>query len=349
MSGNIGSILKAVWRPVAGIAGLVVLILWTSGAWDKKVKPGKEDYLPGRPLPEGVKTLAVTAAPAASPIEVVGSAVPEQQVNLSARIPATILSMRIAAGDAVTNGQVLATLDDRDIREQLAAVESQFKLAETERDRALRLFEKGAATDQMRVAAVSGYEAAQACLQQVRVMLSYAAVVSPLDGIVTDRRMEAGDLAAPGQLLMSVYDPVRMRVDFPVPVRLLNRFAPGQSLDVVLDGVEGTVKGTVHEIVAEVDPASRTRKVKVALAPGALRIMPGTYGRVTVDGDSHESVWVPATAVVRIGQQEFVQVVVSGRVIQRVVRTGTMKGSQIEIIAGLAGGEVIVPDPIKEG
>ncbi|MEI6516394.1 MAG: efflux RND transporter periplasmic adaptor subunit [bacterium] len=348
MNEKFAKLVKRTWRPVVGLIGLVVLILWTSGAWDKKTGPGKVESLPGVPLPEGVNSLVAKATLSASPIEVVGSVVPEAPVNLSARFPATIQSMRVAAGDGVTNGQVLATLDDRDIREQLAAVESQFRQAETEYNRTLGLFEKGAATDQMRVAALSGFESARARLKQVLVMLSYAVVVSPLDGIVTDRRMEAGDLAAPGQVLMTVYDPRRMRVDIPVPVRLLPRFALGQTLEVTLDGVSGTIKGTMQEIVAEVDPSSRTRKVKIRLDAGAAQILPGTYVRVVVDGDSHQSVRVPATAIVRIGQQEFIQVVAEGRVIRRVVRTGVAQGDQIEVLSGLADGEVIVPEPVKE-
>lgn len=341
-------LVKLGWRPLAGIAGLVVLILWSSGAWDKKTAPGKLETLPGVPLPENVNVIVAKVGLAASPVEVVGSAVPDAPVNLSARIPATIQSMRVAAGDAVTNGQVLATLDDRDIREQLAAVESQFRQAEIEYKRTLGLFEKGAATDQMRVAALSGFESAQARLQQVRVMLSYAVVVSPLDGIVTDRRMEAGDLAAPGQVLVSVYDPRRMRVDIPVPVRLLPRFPLGQTFAMALDGVTGSVTGTVQEIVAEVDPSSRTRKVKIRLDAGAPRILPGTYARVVVDGESHPSVRVPAAAVIRVGQQEFIQVVAEGRVIRRVVRTGVARDGQVEVLSGLADGEAIVPEPLKE-
>ncbi len=348
MNEKFTGLVKLAWRPVAGLIGLVVLVLWSSGAWDTKTGPGKVESLPGVPLPEGATTLVAKASLTASPIEVVGSVVPEAPVNLSARLPATIQSMRVAAGDGVTNGQVLATLDDRDIREQLAAVESQFRQAETEYNRTLGLFQKGAATDQMRVAALSGFESARARLQQVRVMLSYALVVSPMDGLVTDRRMQAGDLAGPGQLLMTVYDPLRMRVEIPVPVRLLPRFALGQALDVSLDGVAGTVRGTVREIVAEVDPLSRTRKVKLQLDMGAARILPGTYARVVVEGDSHPAVRVPAAAIVRIGQQEFIQVVSEGRVIRRVVRTGVAQGDQVEVLSGLADGDVILPEPVKE-
>ncbi len=346
---QVTKIIQVAWRPVAGLLGLVALVVWSGGLLESKVKPGKHEQQPGIALPAGAQTLVVKKVMTPSLVEVIGTAASERMISLSARLPATIESMRVTAGNAVTNGQILVTLDDRDIREQLGAVEAQFKQAESEYNRAVKLFEKGATTDQARVAALSAYEAAQARLQQIRVMLSYTVIAAPMDGIVTDRRMEAGDLVAPGQVLLTLYDPGQMRLNAAVPGRLLKKFPLNQELDVQLDGVESIVKGTVKAIVSEVDPRSRTQMVKVHLAQKGLTILPGSYGRIRVEGDVHESVWLPATAVYRVSQQELVQIVVDGRAIRRVVRTGVTQGNQVEILAGLADGEVVLLEPVKEG
>jgi RND family efflux transporter MFP subunit len=341
--------MKIAWRPAAGFAGLVGMALWMAGTFESKVGPGKREHLPGFALPDGARTLTVKMTRTASPVEVVGTAASERWVNLSARLPSTIQLMRVKAGDAVTNGQVLATLDDRDIREQCAGADAQFKQAEVEYNRTLQLFEKGAATDQAKVAAQTGLEAARARLQQMRIMLSYAEITSPLDGIVTDRHFESGDLVAPGQILMSVYDPRVMRLELPVPVRLLSKFTLNQAVSVDLDGTTRPVKGVVREIVSEVDPLSRSQKVKITLEQTAPVILPGSYGRITLEGEAHESLWVPLSAVYRIGQQEFVQVISEGRVIRRMVRTSLIRDGQVEVISGLADGEVILVEPVKEG
>ena len=177
--------------------------------------------------------------------------------------------------------------------------------------------------------------------------MSYAEITSPLDGIVTDRHFESGDLVAPGQILMSVYDPRVMRFELPVPVRLLPKFTLNQAVSVDLDGMTRPVKGVVREIVSEVDSLSRSRKVKISLEQTAPVILPGSYGRITLEGDVHESLWVPLSAVYRIGQQEFVQVVSEGRVIRRIVRTSLVRDAQVEVIAGLTDGEVILSEPVK--
>ncbi len=342
-------ILGALWRPVAGLLGLAALVMWSSGVFEYRVAPGIVEHGAGFVLPDGSRTVVAKISRFASPVEVVGSVAAERWVNVSARLPATVMTMTVRAGDVVTNGQVLATLDDRDLREQVAMAESQFNQAEVENRRTLQLFEKGASTEQAKLAAQTGLDTARARLQQMRVLMSYAVLTAPLDGIVTDRRFEPGDLVAPGQTLLSLYDPRDMRFDVPVSVRLLPRFALGQAVSVVLERVSQPIKGTVREIVSDVDPLSRTQKVKIHLEQAGGAILPGTYGRIAIEGDSHEALWVPESAMYRVGQQEFVQVVSEGRVTRRIVRAGTIRDGRIEILSGLGDGEVILVEPVKEG
>jgi RND family efflux transporter MFP subunit len=342
--------MKSMWKPVAGLAGLAVLVIWSAGTLESKVEPGQVAHEPGIPVPAGATPVVVRMVPTASRVEVVGTVASEQRITLSARLGATLQEVRVSAGDAVTNGQLLVVLDDRELREQVAAAEAQSGQAVAEFSRATRLFEKGAATEQARLAAESGARAAQARLEQVRVMLGYTRITSPIDGVVSDRRIEPGDLAGPGQVLLSVYDPRRMRLEVPVPVRLVSRFALNQEVELRLEGVGQAVTGVVREIVGEVDPSTRTQKFKVSIKEVLPRLLPGGYGSLWVGGDVRQTLWVPGAAVYRVGQQEFVQVVTGGRAIQRAVKTGVMRGGQVEILSGLDDGEAVLPVAVmKEG
>ena len=180
-------------------------------------------------------------------------------------------------------------------------------------------------------------------------MLTYAQVESPIAGIVTERRIEAGDLANPGMLLLAVYDPLRMRLEAPVPVRLVDRLALGQEVEVALDRPARVFRGTVAEIVSEVDAATRTQLVKVHLDGVEGDVLPGTFGRLWVEAEPREAIFVPAAAVVRIGQLAFVQVVRDGRAFRRLVKTGPAQGDRIEILSGLRTGDVVLAQPIQEG
>jgi RND family efflux transporter MFP subunit len=338
-----------VGRPVAGLAGLVALVVWSGGACESKVAPGRVEHQPGIALPGGVRTCTARVERTAASVEIIGTVTSEQRINLSARLSAYVQQTAVSAGDSVTNGQLLVALDDRDIRQQLSGAEAQYRQAESEYQRATQLFEKGAATEQVRQAAESAFQSAKAHLEGARVMATYARIVSPIDGVVTDRRIEVGDLAAPGQILLSVYDPHHMRLEVPIPVRLIPSLPLHREIEVTLDGFDAPLKGVVREIVSEVDPLSRTQLGKVHIEDSARRILPGTYGRIRMQGEPRDAVWVPGSAVYRVGQQELVQVAVNGRVLRRVVRTGVRRTDAVEILSGLEDGETVLPEPIREG
>jgi len=341
--------LKKYFKLTLGLVGLAAVVVWSGGFLGDKTPPGKLAHQAGVPVPEGAATFEVKAETAPVRVEVVGTTASEEKINLSARIPAYVDQVLASAGDRVKKGQTLIVLDDRDIRQKLAAAEAQFNQAQAEYERAKKLFESQATTEQALTAARAMFNAAQAQVEEVKVMLTYAQVESPIAGIVTERRIEAGDLANPGMLLLAVYDPLRMRLEAPVPVRLIDRLALGQEVDVVLDRPARTFKGSVAEIVSEVDAATRTQLVKVHLDGVEGDVLPGTFGRLWVAAESREAIFVPASAVARIGQLAFVQVVRDGRALRRLVKTGPAQGDRLEILSGLRAGDVVLANPVQEG
>jgi RND family efflux transporter MFP subunit len=342
------NVLKKNVKVVAGLVGLAAVIVWSGGFLSKKTNPGVLEHPAGIAVPAGAATVAVKAETIPSRVEVVGTTASEEKINLSARIPAYVSEVLASAGDRVKKGQKLVTLDDRDIRQQLAAAEAQLNQAKTEYERAKQLFEKEATTQQALTAAESMYAGARAQVEQVKVMLTYAQVESPIDGIVTERHIEAGDLANPGMLLLAVYDPLRMRLEAPVPVRLLDHLGLGQEVEVSLERPVRILKGHVAEIVSEVDSSSRTQLVKVHLDGVEGDVLPGTFGRLWVDAEPRTAFFVPASAVQQAGQLSFVQVVRDERAIRRLVKTGSTQGDRIEVISGLQAGDILLVNPILE-
>lgn len=344
----IRDVLRQHWRLVLGLVGLSFILAWAGGGCGEKIAPVRLETAPGRPLRDTDILYTARTEMVSTRVDVVGTVASEQKVHISARIPAHVAEVFVSAGDAVKKGQVLFTLDDREIREQLLAAEAQLKQAETEFQRTKQLFERNAATEQALTAAQSAYEAAKARVEQARVMLSYTQVTSPIDGIVTERRVQAGDLAAPGTLLTAVYDPTSMRLEVPVPLRLIDRLQLGQSVIVTIDRPEQFVTGQVAEVVSEVDPATRTQLVKVHLEGFRGEVLPGTFGRLWLEDESRPALLIPTSAVLRVAQLEMVKMVSSNRVVSRLVKAGSVFGDKIEITAGLRDGDVMLESPTED-
>jgi RND family efflux transporter MFP subunit len=268
---------------------------------------------------------------------------------MSARMSAAVQEVFVSAGDRVKAGQILLTLDDRELREQLTAGEAQLSQAAAEFRRARQLFERNATTEQALTAAESAFNTAKANVDRIKIMLTYATVASPIDGIVTERRIEAGDLANPGQILLAIFDPANMRLEVPVPVRLISKFTLGQELVASLEYPAKSYAAVVTEIVGEIDPLSRTRRVKLRLNDTQGDVLPGTFGRIWVEEEARPAVFIPAEAISRVGQLDQVQVVKDDRMIRRLIKTGREQDGQIEVLSGLSAGDRIVIPSGKEG
>jgi membrane fusion protein, multidrug efflux system len=345
---GIGSkVLRFLKWPIA-IAGLALMIAWTGGMFHAKTEAGKLDTAPGKPLPDKAKTYTVKVARVAPKIDVVGTVASEETVHLSARISAYVSRVSASAGQRVKKGQVLIELDSREIKEKLAAANIHLKQSRTEYKRTLSLYKQKAATEQAMTAAESRNNAARSQVAEIEVMLTYTQIQSPINGIVTERRVEKGDLANPGQILLSVYDPLNMRLVVPVPVRLIEKLSLKKSVDIGLDRPTRPFKGRVSEIVSAIDPLSRTQEVKVHINNKKGDILPGTFGRVWVYEDPHPAVLVPASAIVLSGQLEMVHLVLDNRVVRRMVKTGPVFGKKVEILSGLSQGDIILVFPLKE-
>lgn len=344
-----GSVLLKMVKWTVALGGLVLMIAWTGGFFHAKVQAGKLAVAAGKPLPQDAETYTVVLKDVAPRVDVVGTVTSEENVHLSARISAYVSKVNVRTGAKVKKGQALIELDSREIQEKLTAAKINLKQSKTEYDRTLNLYKKNAATEQALTAAEHRYSSAQSRVAEINVMLTYTTIKSPLDGIVTERKIEAGDLANPGQVLLTVYDPRKMRLEAPVPVRLIERLSLNQTVDISLDRPTRPFKGRVSEIVGEVDPSSRTQKVKIRIDNKKGDILPGTYGRVWVREKSHKAVVIPAGAVTMIGQLEMVNVVQNDRVLRRMVKTGPSYGNLVEILSGLSAGEVILVSPLKEG
>jgi len=342
MSINVIHFFRAYWKPVTALAAFVLLVVWTSGALRERVAPGVVETLPGEPLPADAQTVTVEMQTLPVRVAVVGSMVSDNTVHISARIQAHVRDIPVSAGDSVTNGQLLVRLDDREQQARVVAARAALHRAQTEYDRIKQLFDAQATTEQNLIAMESARRIAESQLNEAEVALTFTEIRAPMDGRVTDRQVESGMLARAGQILLSVYDPTRMRLDAPVPVRLVDYLRLGDALDVELERPSTILKGRVHRVVSEIDPTTRTQTVQILVETTGLPILPGTFGRVAIPSAPRDMVLIPAAAIRSVGQLHVVNVVEHNRVIRRLVTPGITQDGYTEILSGLQHGDVLL-------
>ena len=341
----------------AGIVSLIVLVLmfmWLTGnlSGQPKIAPGKEE-VKGVPA-TGLKTLTVAAVTLPVGVEAVGTVTARETAEVSSRIMATVTKVMANAGDKVESGQTLFLLDSRDgearlaqSKEALASAEAALEQATLDAGRIERLYGKQAATKQeydrsqasLKMAKASE-ESAKAMVREAEVNLSYAKVNSPSSGKVIERFADPGDMAAPGKPLMSIYVPSTLRLEVSVAENLRPKVHLGDTVKASIDSLGENFEGKIIEIVPASNAASRSFIARVSI-PENDAIYPGMYGRIWVPVGTAETIVVPANAVEHVGQLDMVTIVENGMAHMRIVKMGKTHPEGIEILSGLAPGDVI--------
>jgi RND family efflux transporter MFP subunit len=274
-----------------------------------------------------VKTTVVAAQKLPDLHEVVGTVRPTLSANVSPKVMATIQKIHVKPGDAVTNGQSLAELDDRDLR-------AEYDRAKADFERFSALVEKGVATR-------AEFDATQSRFKIAEANLSYAKLNAPFAGIVAQKLCDVGDLATPGKMLFVIEQPTQFRLEANAPERFAGNLAIGQTVAVVIDALGGHCTGPIDEIIPAADPASRSFLIKINLK-GDKPLKSGLFGRASLPVGERTTLVVPKTAVRERGQLTFVFVVTGGRAQMRLIRTGKDTTDGIEVLSGVAAGEAVV-------
>jgi len=169
--------------------------------------------------------------------------------------------------------------------------------------------------------------------------LSYSRIVSPLDGIVTAKSVDAGTVVMPGTPVLTVEDTARYRLEASLPEEYVPYAKAGVNVSVSTE--HGQFEGRVAEVVPAADVTSHTFMVKIDL-PHDCNCRSGEYGQASFPIGETKRLAVSSSAVLDHGELQGIFVVAGdGNVEYRLVKTGKTFGNRVEILSGVAAGEKV--------
>jgi RND family efflux transporter MFP subunit len=314
--------------------------------------------------------VTVSNSALASGPSITGSLAAERLADLRAEVSAVVLTVLKENGDPVRRGDLLARLDPTAIRDSLMAAEASARAAtqayeqsERQHQRMVKMREMGMISVQQledaemqRNNALSESEAARTRVVTARQQMQRTEVRAPFDGVISDRKVSAGDTAAMGKELMKVVDPSSLRFEGRVSADSIGQVAAGQRVRFRVNGfADAEFAGTV----TRVNPAASavTRQVEVLVAFDDAQQKPsvaGLYAEGRIETRSTTTLTLPAASVIRDGDAAFAWRV-KGGTLQKVkldlgerdARTG-----QYAVKGGLAEGETVLRYPnssLKDG
>lgn len=335
-------------RKPAWWMALVVLALGACGQGEEPSRPGAgASTMAVRPtIHASVVEVKVGEVPVS--VEVTGQVTALYQATLASRIQGTIDELLVREGTPVRKGQTLAVLDNRDLKAELARMAAELDNAEAQRTRMEDLYQKDAVSKQELENATRAFRVAEAGRKAVLAQLSYTVVKAPFDGVITEKKVEVGELASPGQALLRMEDPTRLRLEAMVAEGDVGLVTVGASIPVVIDALgPEPLQGKVSQVLPAGDPQTHTFTIKVEL-PKQPKVKSGMFGRLRLERGVSRTLMVPKAALIERGELAGLFVVEQDQVARlRWVKLGRPLGQGIEVLSGVSAGERILADATK--
>lgn len=302
----------------------------------------KTDRIAAESLPTAtVRAQVVASKTRVATEDVVGTVRAELRSVIEAKVSGKIEQMLVVPGQKVKRGELLASVDAREVQSRLDQALAVRQQTEGDMKRFASLLEQKILSQSEYDIAQSKFRVADAAVKEAETMLGYTKVAAPFDGVITRKHADVGDLATPGKPLLEMEDSRTLRLEADAPEAVVGKLTLGDKLPVRISALETELTGVISEISPAADPGSRTFLVKLNLPPQA-GLRAGQFGRVAMPVGETAALRVPAAAVVQRGQMELVFVVISNHAQLRIVKTGKRIGDEVELVSGVSAGEQIV-------
>jgi membrane fusion protein, multidrug efflux system len=278
-------------------------------------------------------------------LNLVGTVIPNQQIEIKSEVQGKLLSLNVALGQFVKKGQVIARVDDKIRAIGVANAEQSLANAKQNLERYTNLYQGGAATQAQLQQYQLSYDNALNQLEQARKELSNTTITAPISGFITSKPVEAGSFANIGTSIVTIVDVSRLKVQLSVAERDVYALKVGDAVNItttVYPGVQ--FRGEITFISPSGDDAHNYPIEISLLNQDKNPLKAGTYVNIAFNRQSQvATLQIPREALVGSTKDAQVYVVDANNLARlRKVTIGADNGDYLEVLNGLKEGEKVV-------
>jgi membrane fusion protein (multidrug efflux system) len=309
-----------------------------------------------QPPPEAVTTIVAAREDWPSTLTAIGTVAAVRGVTVSADLPGVVDQIAFDSGQAIREGDVIAVLDTRQERAQLAAAEAQRDLARVSFDRIQGLLDERVVSRAEFDRATADERQAKARVGEISAAIERKTIRAPFSGVLGLRHVNLGQYLSAGDPLVTLQSLNPIYVNFGVPQQAMAQVRAGRAVRVATDGRAGAadaaIRGRITAIDSVVDESTRNIQAQATLPNADGRLRPGMFVHTeVVVGAASAVISLPASAISYAPYGDSVFVVSDlkapgGRtyrgVRQQFVKLGAARGDQIAVISGVKAGDEVV-------
>jgi membrane fusion protein (multidrug efflux system) len=278
-------------------------------------------------------------------LEALGTAHANESVDIASKVSNRVVAVPFAEGQRVRRGELLVELDGEQARADVAIAEAALKESRSQYDRSRELYATKVLSESQLDQIEATLKANEARLAAARSRLGDLQIRAPFAGRVGLRRISVGSMVGPGTIITTLDDTDTMKVDFTVPEAFLAAVTPGLAVSAgSVSYPDQVFSGKVASVDSRVDPSTRSITVRALVPNPAGLLKPGMFLTVRLARDATDALVAPEQSLVPEQGDMFVYVVKDGTAEKRLVRIGQRRVGDVQIVQGLAAGDLVVTE-----
>ncbi len=311
-------------------------------ALDLKIKAleGPESDSSKKPIP--VTTMQVQTTDFVATINVQSQVTSDQNIYASPQAPGIVNNVLVHAGEHVSKGQVLATIDASAIEHQIQGQQAQLTLAKTVYEKQQNLWKQNIGTEVQLLQSKANYESAQSQQAALVAQKNMYRIISPISGIVDQLNLKTGDATAPGLQNIRVVNTDKLKAEANLGENYLGKVKTGDHVMLIFPDLNDSLKTSLTYVAEAVDPVSRAFVVQVKL-DNAHKLHPNMSCIMKIANyENKNSLVVPVSVIQKTSKGEMLYVADGNKAKAVYVKTGANSNGQLEILSGLTAGDKVI-------
>lgn len=326
---------------LTGILLITVMILASCGKKETEAPQGRGGSRQKGPMV--VDGFLVEQRELSESVEVPGSLMPAEQTQIRAEVTGRVVAMNIPEGGIVKKGAVLVKLFDQDLQATLKKLQVQLQIAEKNAERSKELLAINGISQQDYDLAVLNSDNLKADIESTKIAISKTEIRAPYDGQVGLRNVSLGTYLSPTEIVTSLRDVNSLKLEFSVPEKYAKTINKGYKVRFRVDGGRKEHLGVVIATEGNVDPTTRTLKIRALVTGKDKELVPGVFAKVNLQlGQTDAALMIPSQSVIPTARNKQVIVVRGDTVAFNIVETGIRDSAYVQINNGLKVGDTVI-------
>ena len=319
---------------------LIATSFITSSCKKKNVELGQG---PRKSMPVMAEGYLVSPQSISEDVEMPGSLLPTEETQIRAEVSGRVVKLNINEGSTVKRGELLVKLFDNDLQAQLNKLKVQLQINEKTVERQRDLLAINGISQQDFDLSALAVDNLKADMESIKISISKTEIRAPYDGRIGLRNVSLGSYLSPSDLITTVRQVDKLKLDFSVPEKYAKNVLPGHIVKFKIDGSNLTHIATVLATEGNVESTTRTLRIKAIVVESHPELVPGIFAKINLElGKDEKALLVPTQAIIPQARNKQIILFRKDSALFTVVETGIRDSSYVQILSGLKEGDTIV-------